>query len=490
MKTKKTLFIISSIFALALLLQSCSDDFIDQDPTEQVTIEDLGQYNSDQGATSFITAIYSKYLDWNMRSFSYLGVSSITSDNADKGSDPGDTGTDKDVLDALDFSATTPSFKEQWNAHYQAINRTNQALKIMPELDSVAPSLKERLIGETKFLRAFTYFDLVRMFGGVPLINHVPEIGNEEDDKMTKTRVSKEEVYAFIEQDLKDAISALPTKDDYGSAAVGRASVGAAHALLAKVYLYQEKWEDVVDQCEMITGYSLVPDYADIFKTNNQNNQESIFELQGKGGDGEPGIQQYSQVQAPRGNGGWGWGFNTVSQSLINAYNEAGDEIRKEATVIFPGDTLYDGKVVPQTVDDLYYNYKAYSPKYLGEAFTEVNIIVLRYAEVLLMKAEALNELGQTGDAIPLLNQVRNRAELPDTQASGQDQVRKAIWNERRLELAMEHDRWFDIIRTGQAEEAMAADGKDFTVGKNEMFPIPDEFMRETDGEAAQNPGY
>jgi len=488
---KKKIILISTLSLLAFSFNSCSNDFIDVPTTEAISAEDYEMFNNDAGAESFVTTIYAKYLDWNISSFSWIGVTSIASDEGDKGSSPGDSGSDKDLLDALNFTPTSGSFNDVWEGNYQAVNRCNQALKYLPLLDKVDSALRNRLIGEAKFMRAFTYFTLVRGFGDIPLVDHVPVAGNTEDNNMLFVRKSKEEIYAFIEQDLKDAAASLPDRSEYGAENRGRASRGAAYALLAKVSLYQKKWQAVVDNCNMVTGYSLTPEFQDIYKTSGENNEESIFEIQGMGGKGMPGIQQYSQTQGARGAGGWGWGFNTPSQTLVNAYNAEGDTVRRDATIIFRGSTLYDGREVPTTVENKYYNYKAYAaggdP---GADDTDVNIRYLRYAEVLLMKAEALNELGQTAQAIPLINQVRHRVHLGDTPAVNQNDVRLAVWKERRLELAFEHDRWFDLIRTGQAVEAMAADGKTFTTGKDEMWPIPQTFIKLSNGLTTQNPGY
>ncbi|SEG57014.1 Starch-binding associating with outer membrane [Halpernia humi] len=486
----KKIILVSTLLIFAAVNQSCSNDFLDVKPTEAVSATDVSLYNNNAGAESFITANYAKFLDWNISSFSWNGVSSITSDDADKGSSPGDTGSDKDLLDALNFNATMPSFQDVWQGNFQAINRSNQALLFLPLLDKADASLRARLIGEAKFLRAFAYFTLVRSFGGVPIVDHVANPGDEADRAMLLTKKTKEEVYAFIENDLKDAIAALPDKSAYTGANVGRASKGAAYALLAKVSLYEKKWQQVIDNCNLVVGYSLTPNFADIYKISGENNQESIFEIQGKGGQSQPGIQQYSQTQGARGAGGWGWGFNTPSQNLVDAYNAAGDTVRRDATIIFRNSTLYDGRVVPSTVENPYYNYKCYSSNFTGDDDSDANIRYLRYSEVLLMKAEAMNELNQTSAAAPFLNEVRYRAHLPKTTAVSQADMRIAIWKERRLELAFEHDRWFDLVRTGQAAAAMAADGKTFTVGKNEVFPIPQSFISEAKGLTAQNPGY
>ena len=478
-----------SIFVLSgLILSGCADDFLDVNPTESIPA-DVELVNNDAGAKSFVTAIYNQFLGWEMSSFGWNAVSSIISDDADKGSDPGDAGGDKDIIDALTYNASTASFQSTWNANYAGINRCNQALDIFPKLDKVAPELKVRLEGEAKFFRAFMYFTLVKGYGGVPIVDHVPLPVSEEDRVMQLTRKTAAEVYAFIEKDLNDAITNLPDKSTYGAEDKTRVSKGSAYALLAKVNLYQKKWQNVIDNCDNVTGYSLVADYAAQYKKEGEFGPESIFEIDGIGGTSSPGfgIGNYSVSQAPRGAGGWGWGFNTPTEGLANAY-EAGD-VRRAATIIFAGSVLYDGRVIPSTVANPRYNYKAYSSAFYNQEFTDTNLRYLRYAEVLLMKAEALNELGQTSEAIPLVNQIRKRAGLGDTPFTSQNDIRKAIWKERRLELAFEHDRWFDLVRTGQAAAAMAADGKTFIVGKHELWPIPTSFLREAGALSQQNPG-
>lgn len=475
-----TVVILSTYF-----FSGCSKDFLDVDQTEAISTSDIGLFNNDEGAKTFVTAIYNKFLEWNMSSFSWNGMSSIASDDADKGSSPGDTGTDKDLMDALTYNASSLSVEEVFVANYEGINRCNQALNIIPKLDKADATLRNRLMGEAKFLRAFMYFTLVKSYGGVPIVNHLPNPSSDADRIMQLTRKSKAEVYAFIEQDLNDAIAVLPNKGAYSSSEKGRASQGAAYALLAKVSLYQQKWQQVIDNCNLVSGYSISSNYATMFQLAGENDNESIFEIQGIGSNPAKGIQGYSVSQGARGAGGWGWGFNTPSQSLVNAY-EAGD-VRKNATIIFAGTTLYDGRVVPTTVENPRYNYKAYSSAYTDAWETDVNIKYLRYAEVLLMKAESQNELGQTSAAIPLLNQIRNRAGLANTVALSQADVRTAIWRERRVELAFEHDRFFDLVRTGQAQAAFAVDGKTFIVGKHELFPLPQRFINETKGLSVQN---
>ncbi|MTH14516.1 RagB/SusD family nutrient uptake outer membrane protein [Flavobacterium sp. LC2016-01] len=478
-----TAFVLSTFF-----FTGCADDYLDVQQTETVSTKDIELYNNNTGAETFVTSIYNKFLNWDMTSFGWIGLSSITSDDADKGSSPGDTGTDKDVLDALTYNASNPSCESTFIANYDGINRCNQALNILPKLDKADAALRNRLAGEAKFLRAFMYFTLVKCYGGVPIVDHLPVPALESDRVMQLTRKTSAEVYAFIEADLNDAIAALPEKGAYSANEKSRVSKGAAYALLAKVSLYQKKWQQVIDNCNKVTGYSLVSDYASMYKATGKFDSESIFEIYAQGAVPAKGIEGYSNTQGARGAGGWGWGFNTPSQSLVNAY-EAGD-VRKAATIIFRGTTLYDGRVIPNTVENERYNYKAYSSAYTDAWETDVDIKYLRYAEVLLMKAEASNELGQTSAAIPLLNQIRNRAGLGNTSASSQADIRTAIWKERRVEMAFEHDRFFDLVRTGQAKAAFAIDGKVFTEGKNELFPIPATFINQAGGLSAQNPGY
>ncbi len=484
----KNIFLYFFVALSFLFSTGCSEDFLEVDQTESISTDDLTLFNNNEGAKTFVNSIYNKFLDFNFSTFSWTGMTSIASDDADKGSTPGDTGTDKDLMDALTYNASSLSVDEVFRANYEGINRCNQALNIIPKLDKVDASLKVRLIGEAKFLRAFMYFNLVKCYGGVPIVDRLPNPSSEEDRIMQLTRKSKAEVYAFIEKDLNEAIAALPLKSSYNSSEKARASKGAAYAMLAKVSLYQKKWQVVVDNCNAISGYTLSPDYAIMFRLAGENDNESIFEIQGVGTVPVKGIQGYSQTQGARGTGGWGWGFNTPSISLLNAY-EQGD-VRKNATIIFAGTTLYDGRFVPTTVENPRYSYKAYSSLYSNAWESDKNIKVLRYGEILLIKAEALNELGRTSEAIPLLNQIRNRAGLPNTTANSQADLKMAIWKERRVELAFEHDRFFDLVRTGQAQAAFAADGKTFVIGKHEVFPLPQSFISQTKGMSSQNPMY
>lgn len=454
---------------------SCTSDFLDVDSRQDVDVADA---TTTYDPVMLVNGIYGELTEWDY-AFSWLGVTEIISDNADKGSSPTDGGSDKLILDNLEHTAATGSIDAMWTRFYKTIGRANQSIRYTENFGLTDQNYKNRLIGEAKFLRALHYFWLVRMFGDVP----IQEIDNTES---WVTRRSKADVYAYIEQDLLDAINLLPNKNQYPSADLGRATKGAAQGLLSKVYLYEEKWQQAYDMAGnvMTSGqYGLEPDYAKIWRLDGENGVESLFEVQARGQSVAHGVQQYSQTQGARGTGGWGWGFNVPSQNLLDAFNAAGDNIRRDATIIFRGETLYDGRLVPNTVENPMYNEKAYSSANLGDADGDKNIRILRYGEILLIRAEAATHIG--ADAATPLNLVRSRVNLAPISSP----TKEDVWKERRLELAFEHDRWFDIVRTGQGQAAMSANGKVFVVGKHELFPIPNNQIIQTPT-IGQNPNW
>ena len=464
-------FIAGSLLATV----SCTSDFLDVDSRDRV---DAADATTTYDPVMLVNSIYGEMTEWDY-AFSWLGVTEIISDNADKGSSPTDGGSDKLILDNLEHTAATGSIDAMWTRFYKTIGRANQSIRYTENFGLTDQNYKNRLVGEAKFLRALHYFWLVRMFGDVP----IQEIDNTES---WVTRRSKADVYAYIEQDLLDAINLLPNKNQYPSADLGRATKGAAQGLLAKVYLYEEKWQQAYDMAGnvMTSGqYGLESDYAKIWRVAGENGVESLFEVQARGQSVAHGVQQYSQTQGARGTGGWGWGFNVPSQNLLNAFNAAGDNIRRDATIIFRGETLYDGRLVPNTVENPMYNEKAYSSANLGDADGDKNIRILRYGEILLIRAEAATHIG--ADAATPLNLVRTRVNLAPISSP----TKEDVWKERRLELAFEHDRWFDIVRTGQGKAAMSANGKVFVVGKHELFPIPNNQIIQTPT-IGQNPNW
>lgn len=458
------------LFAMLVIITSCDEDYLEVDSRADIEFDDSGVIIT---PAEMVTGVYGRFTDFSY-AFSFLGITEIISDNSDKGSSPGDTGGDKDLLDDLTHTASSGSSREMWETWYKTIGRATIAIDYTENYKNYDANLKSRLIGEAKFLRALHYFWLVRSFGDVPI---------QEVDLVA--RAPKNDVYAYIIKDLQDAIELLPIKSDYASGDVGRATKGSAQGLLAKIYLYQEDWQAAYDAANIVIAsnqYGLHPNYEEIWRASTENGMESLFEIQARGETINHGVQQYSQTQGARGATGWGWGFNTPSENLLNAFNAAGDSIRRDATIIFRGETLWDGRVVGAT-ENAMYNEKAYSSLNAGADESDKNIRILRYAEILLIKAEAATYINQ--DAATPLNLVRARVGL----APISNPTVQQIWDERRLELAMEHDRWFDLNRTGQAATAMAADGKTFITGKHELFPIPNDQLIQTP-EMTQNPGW
>jgi starch-binding outer membrane protein, SusD/RagB family len=474
------------LLCATVLITSC-DDELNVDPRNAINENDF--LNNPDNAIALVNGVYNKMLDYDMYSFGWIGITSITSDDADKGSTSSDTGSDKHKLDGLTFDASDVSFNDVWKGRYAGIYRANNALAYLEDL-TIDETLKSRLIGEVKFLRAFWYFDLVRCFGDVPLVVERIDLNNTElINEVVFTRRPKAEVYAQIEADLTDAISKLPLKSQYTTNDLGRATKGAAQALLAKSYLYQEKWTEAYNMAgEVISSgqYGLMANYAEVWREVGENKEESIFEVQATL---TKGMIQYTDVQGPRGTPDLGWGFNTPSLGLSNSY-EAGD-IRREATIMYVPSTLWDGFQAPTTWNNPRYNYKAYQSS-IAESWngnkgeTAKNLRLLKYSDILLIRAEAAMHNGMTSEAEDIVNQLRTRAGLAEISGLTMQQ----LYNERRWEMAMEHDRWFDLVRTGQAVTAMATNGKTFVPGKHELFPIPDPQIAVSGGLLTQNSGY
>lgn len=486
MKNKDYTRIITLLLCLAFF-SSCEED-LNVEPND--TINEIDFLNNPDNAVKLVNGVYNKQLDFEMYSFSWIGMTSITSDDADKGSSISDTGADKNKMDNLTFEASDISFREVWQGRYDGIGRANNALFYLEQLQ-IQETLKNRLIGETKFLRALFYFDLVRCFGGVPLVTERIDINNSTlINQVVFTRKTKQETYAQIEADLLDAIEKLPLKGQYSLNDLGRASKGAAQALLAKVYLYQgNKMQEAFDMAGNVISsgqYGLLANYQDVWREVGENKIESIYEIQASPGNAP---QSYSYVQAPRGTPDLGWGFNTPSLSLVNAYET--NDVRRSATILFSNVNLWDGFPASPGWSNPRYNYKSYHSS-IQESWngdrerTGKNLRILKYSDILLIRAEAALNIGNTSDALENVNLIRVRAGLLPLTSITMDQ----LLHERRLEMAMEHERWFDLVRTGKALSAMAANGKTFITGKHEVFPIPQNEIILSGGLLLQNPGY
>jgi hypothetical protein len=470
-------------------MMGCRKDFLNETPRVQ-TPDDYFNSNTN-AAQELVTAIYSKLYDWQQHGFSWIGVTSIASDEGEKGSDPGDTGSDKDQMEKLSWSPTSISFGELWESNFEGIARANKAIDLLPTID-ISAAQRDQLMGESRFLRAYFYWNLVRCFGGVPLIPQVPKTAAEIE--ALNYRATADQIYDFIDADLEFAAATLPASQL--STQTGRVTSGAAKALLAKSSLYRKRYGKAESLCAEIMSsntYALFSDYSKLFREVGEFCSESIWEINCKGTAPAKAIEGYFVVQAPRGTGGLGWGFNTPTSALINAF-EPGD-VRKTSTYFSRGDVLWDGYVCNNAAPNACYNYKSYVSNTMeswgkDDWFANKNLRVLRYADVLLIHAEAANESGKTADAISSLNLVRSRAGLTNTTAATQAEVREAIYKERFVEFAMEHDRVFDLRRQGRAGEVMRAHGKNYIDGVHDLYPIPQRQIDLSGGKMTQNPGY
>ena len=501
---KKILFIRHKIlFTIALcagFATGCNKEFLDRKPLGELTYDTF--FSTEAQAIQATNAIYHQFRSWECSSLGYIGMTDILSDDADKGSTPNDQPLLGDI-DNFNFDANNTYFSQVWTGFYRAIARANLAIKRIPDVPDMDETLRQRLIGEAKFLRAHAYFLLVQWYGDLPIITEPLSA----DQYYNQRRSPVSDVYALIESDLLAAAASLPKKGDYTSDDLGRVTKGAAQGLLAKLAMLRKDYTKAEQYCSEIilsNEYSLLTKYADNFLPAGENGAESVFEITAAalqpdaGGVVGPGATPYNMVQGVRGNPNLGWGFNRPSDNLVSSY-ENGDP-RRSATVIYVGDILPDDvtevKDNPEILNERF-NKKAWVPAHPGlQDNGPGNIRILRYSDILLLYAEALNENGKSAEALPYLNQVRKRARgssqvvLPDVTVTDQAQLRERIYRERRSELAMEQHRWFDLLRWGRAEQAMTAVGKNFVAPKHLLLPVPQTEVDLTDGSVVQNFGY
>jgi len=478
---------------------SCKKSFLELDPKGQF-LESNYYANPDEALTAVVAAYDPLVTETGGIDNTYsdpLGALNSASDDCYAG---GGSSSDVPQWQAINNYTLTPALGPQnqfWAINFQGVNRTDVLLSKLANVPGLSADLLKRYTAEGQFLRAHYYFDLVRLFKNVPLILTTLNITNVYD----QPQATPEAVYTQIETDLKAAIAGLPTT--VPATEGGRVTQGAAKALLGKVYLYEKKWTDAATMLQDVNtnyGYKLLPNFGDIFSPKNKFNSESIFELVHSGTQSYTWSNWdqfksniYTQMIGPRSYTGpiyygGGYGFNPVTTQLATALK---------------GDPRYGYTVV--NIDSLTKATKtSYSPSYQNTGYfiqkyapvlankvttgtTDLNwpndYIEIRLADTYLMEAEAeLNGGGDQGRAQTLLDAVRSRVGLASKPATLQN-----IYDERRLELATEGHRWFDLVRWGQAPTVLAF--KNFKAGVNEILPIPlNETLNGT--KLKQNPGY
>lgn len=493
MKFIKKIVYVSAIFAFT----QCSNDFLEKAPLDTINTS-----NYPTNAAELVTLVNGAYqpLQWpklyNMR----MWTSDIMAGNSIVGAGGGSDGIE--TQDNSNFVTTTDNqgVLDIWRGPWPGILMSNMVLKVAPNL-SIDEDIKNRSMGEAYFLRAHYYFILVRYFGDLPLIT-TPQ---SSDSDLYPKRVSKDLIYDQIISDLEKAAELLPNKSEYTGANVGRANKGAALGELAEVYLtLGNNWQKVVDLTTQVEGlgFSLNTNYADNFNPSNENSVESLFEVQYNSNGGfsfwsnENQASWTSTFMGPRGSNfvGGGWGWNQPTQEFIDSYEP--NDSRKDITVLYTGCPAFDGKTYQATYSTTGYNVRKFLvPLSAVSSYdnSPLNFPILRFSDILLMKSEALNELGQTSQAEVPLNKVRNRAGLSNI-ASGlsQEEFRNAVLKERRVELAFEGQRWFDLIRVNKGQyglDFLHSIGKNNATSKHLLFPIP-QIERDRNPKLTQNPGY
>jgi len=478
------------LFSISILLFTSCKKFLSVDPPYAQDADNYFQTPDDYNRA--LTGAY----DMLQGSFLSLWIGEIASDNSIAGGESVNDSQGLHQIDNMTHGGVNNELRNIMRWNYTGITRVNY---IMENKDNIDFPEKQHILAEARFLRAYYYFELVKFFGDVPLIID-KRIGIEEAQQLP--RAPKTEVYAQIEADLNFAIGVLNPV----AAQKGRATKGAAQALLGKAYLYQKKYSEAVTILDEVRNsglYSLIPNYADLFSVSNEDNSETVFDVQYTGlegggygclicleGNAAPGFQGIRQYNGPV--YGDGNSYNLPTQELYNAFSPI-DPRR--------GHTILDIEAFIASQPDpssITYGIGAgghtgyYNNKYIkrqgeiglpdNDLTSPVNYRVIRYADVLLMAAEAHFHLGNNQTAQQLVNQVRVRAGVPGIPV----QSLNDIYKERRFELSGEGHRFFDLVRTEQAAQYITG----FIPGKHELFPIPQVEIDLAGGNWQQNSGY
>lgn len=447
------------------------------------------------GAYGSLQELYTADYFWPM--------TEMIADNTNYQFDASDRGAQqREEIDEFLITSTNNYVNNTWNMLYRNIMEANVIIDRIDPVEFPDEALKARYKGEAQFLRAFQYFHLVRLFGPVPLV--VNEVADPEG-AFTEGRASVEAVYEQILADVNAAIASLP--ESYSGADIGRATKGAALTLLGEVHMTLHNFDEAAAAFGQVVdlGYSLLPNYADNFNPAFKNNAESVFAIQFDAGL-QTEASNFIFMFGPRnakdeliGFPGTLGGSNIPTPSIYRAYEEG--DARRDASIAMFSDASNAGFEESKAFDgDIPFIQKYYHPPFLEDGRANENWPVYRYAYVLLMLAEALNETG-TGDPYPYINAVRKRAGLDPLSGLSKEAFREAVAHEQRVEVAFENHRWYQLLRTGKAVEVMTEHGIEekarlnrlsdasYTIQPHKLlFPIPAREIRLNGFE--QNPGW
>lgn len=484
---------------------SCGEDFLDLKP--RGTELETNFYQNEEEIFQGLVAAYDVLQwggtdGWTMK----LGLLNAASDDTHAG---GSDASDQPSWVAWDNFSLDPFLGPQlglWNKNYAGIYRSNLVLQKLEAVEDLSPEFVARTSAEARFLRAFYYFDLVRFFGNVPLITTVLS----GDELYEQVQASPSEIYAQIEEDLNAARNTFELPSTLPAGEFGRVTKGAINALLGKVILYQNN-ESRMAECaaifeEVINSglYALEVDFSSIFNTENEFGVESVFEIQHSGAqrggwgnfangtEGNYNVQFFGMRDYVGPTFDVGWSFCPVSEDLVDVLR---NDPRFEATII-DGNLL---RTQGASYTEAFQNTNYFIRKYAGLQSDRAtdgepalnwnkNIREIRYADVLLMAAEAHARASNDGAARGYLNQVRRRVFLQPVGGSSGQGLLDLIYRERRLELATEGHRFFDLVRTRRASDELSSQG--FVQGKNEYLPLPQSELDISQGKLVQNPGY
>lgn len=479
MQTRKYI----TILAMAsMAVSSCKKDFLELYPEGAINLSNF--YKTDRDFQQAVVGAYVPLRDAANVAF-YL--EEMRSDNTEYYYNSQDRGGSayEQIADFMDDKGNGVT-STIWKADYQGIQRCNVILDRLETAKDVTDAVRAQVTGETKALRAHYYFELLRLFGKLPLYLH--EIKQQSETQLGRYNVDS--VYSQIISDLTDAIAKLPvTTFSTSDVQTGRISKGMAATELGMVYMTRKEWQKASDILTTVTtmGYHLLPDYKTLFKVATKNSRESIFEVQYKSGtDGQSSMFIYFFTPVVKSTTPYlginyantAGGFNTPTDDMLSQY-EAGDKRLNASIGYVKGHYDTTGTYLADSVSSVLspstpgaesriFIRKYYDPPYYNALRnTDQNWPVYRYADVELLLAEALNEQGKSADALPFLNDVRTRAGLIASTETDQTLLRGIIAHERRVELAFENKRWFDLIRTGQATTVMNA----FGIKQKQKYP-------------------
>ena len=502
------------LFAGTISVFSGCSDFLDQRPQGQWTMDDI------EGGAYFskVMSLYDQSRNYNITAgIPAFAFHYFRSEDACKGSTLNDGAEHIPMWDNFQYSAGNSLLNAYWNKNYDIINEANTIIDEINAAieDGVQVDEDVRMCAsEAHFFRAWCYFNLVRAWGEVPLVNFT--IKSADEANIAKSSVA--EIYAQIDKDLKDAEN-LPMK--WENRYIGRITSGAVRALHAKTYAQRRMWGEMYQYSKMVmesNQYDLKTPFDKIFRESYENCSESVWEIQCTATAAESSNStgsQFVQVQGCRGSNesDLGWGWNMVTMDCYNAF-ETGDPRRDETLLYFStpsspwpsfapttGNAPYNEFLVSQDgLHGSFYNKKAYCDPKLREQYNDrqghwYNIRMIRYSDVVLMAAEAACELGgekNIAEALDLLEQVRGRARagkdvLPKVTTTDQTELRKAIHHERHVELAMEPDRFYDLVRWNEAVDVLGPLGYQ---DKNKFLPLPQKQIDASNGVLVQNPDY